>query len=520
MKIIKRVFVTAAILVIIAFIADFAILKPLLEKKIRKSLQNVEGKQIDFAGIRSRLLTGTVKIKELTLSNDQSAGSKNLRISLNEITFSGINIIKLLFRKDFSIRKVKISGFRIDAEGPFENMGNAPLVVGRNISIGTFEIDTDTVRIKNLRDIREILLSDARLTSTDIHINADDTLSWNNSGILKFNLPKSSLLTSDGNVTFHVYGASYDSGKIMIDSMHYKPNFPDYEFNNRYALETDRIEAIMKDIAAKNVNIKDLFSGNLICSNVTITRADLHAFRDKRKEASQENRAPFQELIRNFPGKLSIDSIYVSNGRIVYAEHDDGAAAAGFIVFNKLNLRVFNITNNAKLRNSGISLSLIAKARLMNSGDLKIELKTPIFDTNNTIFVKGSLDKFSIDELNPMLTNLVFVKARGTLEFMNFKFLADNHKSVGDMEMGYNNLQLTATGIEGNDSIKLKERIKTIIANYKVINSNPLPGNPLREGAIGFERDPRKFIFNYCFKSILSGIKSTILVNPPSQIQE
>lgn len=45
-------------------------------------------------------------------------------------------------------------------------------------------------------------------------------------------------------------------------------------------------------------------------------------------------------------------------------------------------------------------------------------------------------------------------------------------------------------------------------------DSNPVPKEAVREGIIDNPRDPERFIFNYCAKSILSGIKSSIVKSP------
>ena len=65
-----------------------------------------------------------------------------------------------------------------------------------------------------------------------------------------------------------------------------------------------------------------------------------------------------------------------------------------------------------------------------------------------------------------------------------------------------------------DDTTAFRERFISFIANRRVLDSNPIPGEEVREGIIDYERDPERFLFHYCFKSILSGIKSSFLRNP------
>jgi hypothetical protein len=43
------------------------------------------------------------------------------------------------------------------------------------------------------------------------------------------------------------------------------------------------------------------------------------------------------------------------------------------------------------------------------------------------------------------------------------------------------------------------------------MDSNPLPDKEIREGIIEYSRDPEKFLFSYCAKCIMSGIRSSII---------
>ncbi|NEW84257.1 MAG: hypothetical protein GZ094_18090, partial [Mariniphaga sp.] len=65
-----------------------------------------------------------------------------------------------------------------------------------------------------------------------------------------------------------------------------------------------------------------------------------------------------------------------------------------------------------------------------------------------------------------------------------------------------------------DNTTALKEQVTSIIANIIILDSNPLKRKDVREGVIDYKRDPERFILNYCAKSILSGIKSSIVKSP------
>jgi hypothetical protein len=117
-----------------------------------------------------------------------------------------------------------------------------------------------------------------------------------------------------------------------------------------------------------------------------------------------------------------------------------------------------------------------------------------------------------ISELNPMLEKnaFVFVKS-GKIDAMNFSFTANNTKASGKMIFLYHGLDVAIKNKRTDDTTAIKELFLSIIANKLLINSNPVPGDGVRVGNIEYRRDPEKFLINYCLKSVLSGIKSSLV---------
>jgi hypothetical protein len=117
--------------------------------------------------------------------------------------------------------------------------------------------------------------------------------------------------------------------------------------------------------------------------------------------------------------------------------------------------------------------------------------------------------------LNPLLENNAFIySTSGKIDAMNFDFMANNAKATGKMTMLYHGLNIAVKNKRTDDTTAFKERLISFIANKQVLDSNPIPGNEVREGIIDYERDPERSFFNYCYKSILSGIKSSLAKSP------
>jgi hypothetical protein len=93
---------------------------------------------------------------------------------------------------------------------------------------------------------------------------------------------------------------------------------------------------------------------------------------------------------------------------------------------------------------------------------------------------------------------------------MKFSFKANEAKSTGKMTLLYHGLEITVKNKRTDDTTAFKERIVSLIANKRLENSNPGSDKGVRVGVIDYKRDPERFLISYCFKSIMTGIKSSI----------
>ena len=348
----------------------------------------------------------------------------------------------------------------------------------------------------------------------DLHVEKLDTLS---PGIVKqFDLDAQEFITvsPDSMYTITSRGINYSatSGTLEVDSFSIHPNYANYEFADRHQFETDRVEANLSRISFCGFSAGDYInSGNFVSSSVEIGKMDLDVFRDKRKEFRHVNKPAFQDMIYNYPGMINIDSIGILSGNIRYTEHAEKANEPGIICFNKINVHLYKISNDTIYKTKTASLKLKGDALLMGEGRLTFLLEAGIFDPQNTFTVKGNLSGMEARELNPMLEKNAFLYATsGKIDEMNFIFIANNAKATGKMTLLYHGLDITIKNKQTDKTTAIKERILSVIANLKMIDANPKPGEEVREGIIDFERDPEKFLFNYCFKSILSGIEFSI----------
>lgn len=238
---------------------------------------------------------------------------------------------------------------------------------------------------------------------------------------------------------------------------------------------------------------------------------EMKIFKDKRKEFRHLNRPTFQDMIYNYPSAMDVDSISILSGNIVYTEHAENAIEKASISFNEINACIYKITNDTIYKTKKAYLKLNAYALLMGKGKVAIFLKARIFDNQNAFAVNGTLSGMEASELNPILEKSASITiTSGKIDAINFRFSANNRKATGRMKLLYHGLNFAVMNKETGETNAIKEKVKSLIANIIVIESNPMPGKEERTGIIEYERDPEKFVFGYFFWAFLSGIKTII----------
>lgn len=508
-----------ALLALLTFLAVI-IAESRIEKKILSVLnKNNKGLIITAEKVNVSIFSSSIELENIAISSKNAQGDtvRNLSGSIASIRASGFNRMKLLFRKELDIHEVTITNSHFDGRIPFPEKPTPPVISDLNVRIETILVDQLDLAIQNTKNNKGFSLKKGNLKLYKLQINKLDTLSPAIISQFDFAAEELSAVSSDSLYSYLAQGVRYlvTSNTLAVEKFSIHPNYTGYEFTGRHKFQTDRIEAGFSSILVHNLSAADYFnSGNLVSAGIEIGELDMKIFRDQRKKFRHVNKPVFQEILYNYPGYLRIDSIGIASGNIRYSVHAAKASGPGEISFTDISAQIYNITNDTLYKKEKGTLELHAEALVMEKGRISVLLKAGLFDKNNTFRVQGNLSGFDAKELNPIVEKTAFMHINsGTLEAMNFSFTADNAKAAGRMTMLYHGLDIAVINKQTNDTTAIKEIIVSMIANNKIMDSNPARGKAVREGMIDFERDPERFVFHYCFKSILTGIQSSMMKN-------
>ena len=357
-------------------------------------------------------------------------------------------------------------------------------------------------------DIKNILLQPGHLVKTILNRSFDESLIQIQDlhyplagGFYDIQLGEIDVVFEDGGLTLHDFA--------LI------PKYSKEEFGKEFGKQTDRFDVKVKKIEVVDLNIgKLLLEDGIEISKITLSGIDANIYRDKNIpfDFSKFPKFPHQSL-GQIKGYLDIGVVKIEKSKLLYEELATGSDTPGTVPISDMYASIYNVTNSKGVINNNGPLKWDMQAKLFDVGGLSLIVDFPKdFNENSFSFSgkKGEMDMLAFNQITVPNEHLKIEK--GTIKSMEFSARANNDFSTGSMVMNYSDLKIDI--LKGDKKEKQKKLgLVSSLANVVIRSFNPgRKGDKEPEPAeIFFERDKNKSIFNYLAKSLISGIKGSII---------
>lgn len=427
------------------------------------------------------------------------------------VQLKGFSYWDLAFKDRFSCRKVILLRPKVtydptrrkEVEKESQSKQNK-----KSISIKELKIDGGSLVVLDAAS-NEITSSVANfdLSISDILIDNDTTAT------LPFEL-KNVTLKANGvstkNSPFEKFvfdTITLERGNGSVKGLHIRPNYSKAALSNKLKFERDHVALTVPELELKNIAVAqhlDRFA--ISVDQMRLQKVNLQVYRDKLIADDLSKKPLYSESLRKLPFDLFIDETTIEDGFISYAELVDANNKAGELTFSSVNASVKSLSNLKKADKTEIDV----RAKLMKKAPLTLHWDFDVNNTNDVLWVSGSLKKLTASVLNPFLKPNMNVVSEGEIDEMYFKFQASKSISNGEMKMKYDNFKFN---ILQNDSSKVNKFLTAIGSLFFKSDSEEANEAGFRYGAIEAERDPTKSFFNYLWISVKSGVVSTLTGN-------
>ncbi|MEO0332522.1 MAG: DUF748 domain-containing protein, partial [Bacteroidota bacterium] len=300
--------------------------------------------------------------------------------------------------------------------------------------------------------------------------------------------------------------------QLEISGFSLTPQVPRYLYKDVFPFQKTRVMAQAEMVRMSGIDFQELINNRYLKSkSLLIDGVQLDAFKDARTPRDTERTLPMhQEMLTSLGFQLTLDTVRVANGFVNYAERVPDASQDGIITFEQLNALLQNVTNHPGHIADSVVFSMEVGAEVMGQGTLKAAFEFPMASEDMYFTASGTLDSMDLQALNPIMENAAFVHIRdGTANNMRFFMQGNHNQSSGEMRFNYNDLSVMLVDKDkGRPGID--ERVGSLFANAFVVKSDNPKAVFFRVGEIDYEHDSSRSIFSYWWRSLLSGIKSSI----------
>ncbi len=478
-----------------------------------------------------RILGRQLQLSGITLTKKSDAQGADIRATLNDFTVSGIGLVKLFLQQELTLKKITLlnpevyitapepepSSEKIVWSRPAQQFSEKVLTVLDQISIPDISITSLDVKYNRADFAVDPLfsISDSDITFYDVTI---DSTSLNDDRVI----PAENIATTFRDIRLQTQDELYNitagslefsttNTRMLLQDIVLSPKLDKGDFAEKVGHQIDRIDFGIEEMQWDEIDIEQLNNAEgLTSSFVDITNADLDIYRDKRKPERPKSYKPLpQEMIRDIPFPTTIDSIRINDSNICYIERKSKAEKEGYIEFANLSADLTDLTNVKTHWEDGKIPKLSAKTNVMNEAQLDANFSFDMTDDEYRQEIKGSLQSMDMQPLNNALEPLAFVRIdEGKILDLDFEMNLAAMQAGGSLTIQYEDLKISLLDEESNEE-NFGDKAKSLLANtFKVKSDNK--GDDPRTAKIDFERVEHKSVFNYWWKSLLSGLKESI----------
>lgn len=241
---------------------------------------------------------------------------------------------------------------------------------------------------------------------------------------------------------------------------------------------------------------------------IKIQGAKISSYKNRQVPQPQQEKQLLSQTIRELPIALWVGCIDFGPLDIIYQELSPEGTQPGTLTFQALTGQCLGLTNRPEAGASPMSIHL--QGQYLEKAPLQADFHFPLQDSNDRFTVKGRLGTFDLQDLNPLTEPLANLEIQsGQVDSLLFTITGDATQSSVDLELLYHNLDVALIKMEAGKILQ-RRLLSEAIDDWILLPSNPQFGIT-RTGTGTVLRDPYKSQFNYLWRSLWPGLKSTLI---------
>lgn len=250
----------------------------------------------------------------------------------------------------------------------------------------------------------------------------------------------------DSNRTIRWHNARFDNGNrtLSLDSFSYHPTL---SLDSAFSCALYRFDYMTLKTGAMQIKGLDVVQyerdSSFIANEIKISDPVFKVYTDLKlsRSPNRKDKPLLVNIIKNMDLPVSVNTVEIENGTITYSEKMQVHVRKGIYYSANVNATIENIKN----RNitTGDSLSLTAKANLMDAAEINLNLNQSYTDSLSGFVLNAMVGGTDLSVLNPFIVPVANIKIdKGVLDSMNFKVVGRDDIGLGEMNLHYHDLHL------------------------------------------------------------------------------
>lgn len=411
-------------------------------------------------------------------------------IKAENITINEPNII--LYQKEKNAKN-----FQKKISEPFEKL----------ILVSNIYLKKGKLAIVSTED-NKIILSTQNITSNLEGIAVNDAILDNKIPFLfkKYRISCDSLFYQPNEFyTIKAQNIQSSEHNLQIKKLEYLPEYTRAQFIQKIPKEKDifSIKASLININSMEWGFKnDVFFFD--AKSIVLDKVDANIYRNKIPEDDLSKKPLYSALLRKIKFPLKVDTLLISNSKLVYEEEINFEKGPAKLTFDNFNLNAAHIQSGFQLKKAD-DINIKIDCRFMKDSPLKVHWTFNVLDLNDSFRIKGNIKNFDIKSLTQFTKPYINASFDGVFDSYNFDIKGNDKNAYGNASLKFKDLDVTFYKKNDRDQeAKLKSGVVKLFLKK---NSD----NKSKEAAIELERIQEKSFYNFLWRSIAESLKKILI---------
>jgi hypothetical protein len=493
---------------------------------------------INFSKVGLNTKGDEIIFHDFSISPKNHAGKKGFPVidaKIPRVSLKTQSLTSLQSTGDFLIKQLLLSQPEIflyldreepspPEDGPAQDEKTVQTVI-ENLHVEEFEIREGSLILREKIEDQEVnSFRNLSIILNDLNFDLSSPESLGQKFYLnkdfQFELTDYEVKLSDSLNILKIGTALLSKDYLKLQDIHLIPRYGDYQYGRKEGHQTDVAKVHIPEMVFEGIDVEKLLGEKILeAGSVRIYDVTADVFRDKRLKLEPDiYREMPQELMMKALLEVKLDSLIVRNGKVIYREFPEKGMIPGTLTFSGLNAMMSPFHLSKAPEDYPVTSSkLEAEAKLNGVAPMSVKANL-LYEEPFPIQFEVEVGGFDLSLLNSIVEPNAYASVlSGKVRGGNWQFVADKNVAQGNMTLCYNDFKLQLLEERTLQRGRGRKNVLTFVINNLAVRSNNPRKifNRLVESSIYEERDTSRFIFNYLWKSTLSGVKGSVGLGQP-----